>query len=83
MDTDFDPELVCNTIIKKGNWIQDLELKHWNGKTYLTKVRFHSFESEGNLFVVQRVINVEELHSAVQIIRQEKQRFESFPVSVF
>lgn len=76
-DTDFNPELVWNTIVKKGSWEQDLELKHWNGKNYLTKARLHSFQSEGRTLILQRVINVEELHSAVQIIRQEKQRFEA------
>ena len=76
-DTGLDSELVLQAVQKKGHWSQDLELKHWNGKQYLTKVRLHTFESEGRSMLLQRVINVEEMHSAVQIIRQEKQRFEA------
>lgn len=73
----LDADLILQALITKGQWSQDLELKHWNDRIDLTKVRLHTFESEGRLLVLQRVINVEELHSAVQIIRQEKQRFEA------
>lgn len=76
-DTDLNAEMVLQAVLKKGNWSQDLDLKHWNGKQFLTKVRLHTFESEGRLLILQRVINIEEMHSAVQIIRQEKQRFEA------
>lgn len=70
-------DLLQRHLSEKGYWIQDISIQEPTGQHKLSKIRLSKFESGEQNMILLRIINIEELHSAIDIIRQEKQRFEA------
>ncbi|HEX5668325.1 MAG TPA: PAS domain-containing sensor histidine kinase, partial [Chitinophagaceae bacterium] len=70
-------DLILKELHESGIWSQDFHFKDGNGAGFLGKLLLNRFENEGKTYILQRIINIEELSSAIQGIKEEKQRFEA------
>jgi PAS domain S-box-containing protein len=70
-------DYILNQLHESGEWAQDLYFKNSRGNGFLGKLLLNRFENEGTLYILQRIINIEELSSAIRTINEEKQRFEA------
>jgi len=77
LGTEPSPDLILKELQEKGNWDRDLQFQDGKGQNFLGKLILNKFQSEGKTYIFQRILNVEELSSAIQGIREEKQRFEA------
>jgi PAS domain S-box-containing protein len=70
-------DLILKELKESGEWGQDFHFKDGKGAGFLGKLLLNRFENEGKTYILQRIINIEELSSAIQGIKEEKQRFEA------
>jgi PAS domain S-box-containing protein len=70
-------DLILKELHESGIWSQDFHFKDGIGAGFLGKLLLNRFENEGKTYILQRIINIEELSSAIQGIKEEKQRFEA------
>jgi PAS domain S-box-containing protein len=55
----------------------DMQFGNRAGDVFYGKLLLNSFEIGGTTYILQRIINIEELSSAEEGVKQEKQRFEA------
>ena len=63
--------------LEKGALNRDLQFRDKRGDVFLGKLQLTRFANEGRTYILQRIINIDELSLAVEGVKQEKQRFEA------
>lgn len=70
-------EHIFEGIGKIGRWNEEITFRNVFGKTFSGRVRFQHFEHEGILHIILRIIDMQELHDAIEGLKQEKNRFQA------
>ncbi|HLO82823.1 MAG TPA: PAS domain-containing sensor histidine kinase [Chitinophagaceae bacterium] len=70
-------DLIIKELNEAGFQSKDLHFKDARGNGFLGKLLLNRFENEGHTYILQRIVNIEELSSAIKSINEEKQRFEA------
>ncbi|MFZ9661512.1 MAG: ATP-binding protein [Chitinophagaceae bacterium] len=60
-----------------GRWHEELTFRNVIGKSFSGRVRFQHFEFGGILHIVLRIIDMQELHDAIESLKQEKDKFQA------
>lgn len=61
----------------QGSLKRDMEFGNHEGMVFHGKLLLNRLETGGKAYIFQRIINIEELSSAVEGVKQEKRRFEA------
>ncbi len=70
-------EKVLNDLKKQGSLSFETTFRSESGHEFFGKLNLVTFEHHHEQFILQRIIDVNELHQAIAVIEQEKQRFEA------
>jgi PAS domain S-box-containing protein len=70
-------DAIMDELENSGSWEQEVQVREDENESFLGKLILTRFSSDGNQYILQRIINIEELSSAIESINQEKQRFEA------
>jgi PAS domain S-box-containing protein len=73
----LDADQVTKEFLEQGSLNRDMQFGNKTGDVFYGKLLLNRFESGDKTYILQRIINIEELSSAVEGIKQEKQRFEA------
>ena len=61
----------------KGSLTYEVEFQSKEGQKFMCRLRLSIFDHEGKKYILQRIIDIEELHQAITDINQAKERFEA------
>ncbi len=68
---------ILNDFEKAGSFSHDISFGNGESRQFYGKLILNRFESDGKEYILQRIINIEELSSAIEGIKQQKLRFEA------
>jgi len=70
-------DAIVDELDSEGSWEEEVQVREGSDDAFLAKLILKRFSCDGQEFILQRIINIEELSSAIESINQEKQRFEA------